>query len=166
MIQFEENIVNLYAKKGKQWLSNLPILVAQLEKTYGLSDLKPFKNLSYNYVLYGFQDLQPIVLKLGLDSQALKQEASALKAFAGYGAVKPLLENDGILLLERAVSGNSLSSYFPENDKDAIQIICECVKQLHQAPIPSQHEFPHIKDWLVALDNELNIPTDYLQNVF
>ena len=89
-----------------------------------------------------------------------------MKAFAGYGAVKPLLENDGILLLERAVSGNSLSSYFPENDKDAIQIICECVKQLHQAPIPSQHDFPHIKDWLVALDNELNIPTDYLQNVF
>jgi streptomycin 6-kinase len=39
--------------------------------------LQPFKNLSYNYVFSGFQGLQPIVLKLGLDSHALKREAFA-----------------------------------------------------------------------------------------
>jgi len=115
---------------------------------------KTFKNLSYNYVLSGFQGLQPIVLKLGLDSNALKQEALVLKAFVGFGTVSVLVENDGMLLLERAVSGISLKSYFPEKDNDAIQITCECLKRLDQAPIPSDHRLPHIKDWLMALDKK------------
>lgn len=162
MNELEENIINLYAEKGKQWLTNLPLLVAHLEIAHGLSNLKPFKNLSYNYVLSGFQGLQPIVLKLGLDCYALKREALALKAFSGFGTVNVLLENDGILLLERAVSGVSLKSYFLEKDHDAIQITGECLKRLHQAPIPCDHGLPHIKDWLGVLDKDLDIPTNYL----
>lgn len=57
----------MYGAEGKQWLANLPLLVAHLEITHGLSNLKPFKKLSCNYVLSGFQGLQPIVLKLSLD---------------------------------------------------------------------------------------------------
>lgn len=162
MKELEKNIINFYGDKGAQWLTNLSPLIAQLEITYGLFNLKSLKNLSYNYVLSGFQGLQPIVLKLGLDNDALKQEALALKAFAGSGTVKLLVENDGMLLLERAVSGVPLTSYFPENDNEAIQITCECLKRLHQAKLPSTHHFPHVKDWLMALDNHLNIPTDYL----
>lgn len=162
MKKLKENIINLYDEKGKQWLTNLPLLVTHLKITHGLSNLQPLKNLSYHYLLSGFKGLQPIVLKLGLDSYALKREALALKAFAGFGVVNVLLENDGMLLLERAVSGVSLKSYFPEKEKDAIQITCECIKQLHQAPIPGDHDFPHINDWLMVLDNDLDIPTDYL----
>lgn len=158
----EENIINLYGEKGKQWLTDLPLLVANLEKTYGLTNLKPFTNLSYNYVLSGFQGLQPIVLKLGLNLYALKREALTLKAFAGFGTVKVLLENDGMILLERAVSGVSLKSYFPEKDNDAIQITGECLKQLHQAPIPSALDLPHINDWLIVLNKNLDIPIDTL----
>jgi hypothetical protein len=33
MKRLEENIVNLYAEKGKQWLANLPKLIARLEIT-------------------------------------------------------------------------------------------------------------------------------------
>lgn len=31
MKKLEENIINLYAKQGKQWLANLPQLIARLE---------------------------------------------------------------------------------------------------------------------------------------
>jgi streptomycin 6-kinase len=99
---------------------------------------------------------------LGLDTYSLKREALALKAFAGFGAVNVLTESDGMLLLERADPGVSLRSYFPEKDNDAIQITCECLKRLHQAAIPTDHHFPHVKDWLMALDKNLSIPTDYL----
>lgn len=58
MKELEKNIINLYGKKGKQWLANLPNLIAQVGATYGLSNLNPVKNLSYNYVLSGFQDNQ------------------------------------------------------------------------------------------------------------
>lgn len=67
-----------------------------------------------------------------------------------------------MLLLERADPGVSLRSYFPEKDNDAIQITCECLKRLHPAPIPSDHHFPYINDWLIALDKNLSIPADYL----
>ena len=94
----EKNIINLYGDKGKQWLASLPDLIEQMEIAYGLSKLKPIINLSYNYVLSGFQESQPIILKLGLDSAGFKREASALKAFAGFGVVKVLKENEGMLL--------------------------------------------------------------------
>ncbi|HHT9168475.1 TPA: aminoglycoside phosphotransferase family protein [Legionella pneumophila] len=158
----EKNIINLYGDKGKQWLASLPDLIEQTKIAYGLSKLKPIINLSYNYVLSGFQESQPIILKLGPDSAGSKREASALKAFAGFGVVKVLKESEGMLLIERAISGTSLKSYFPKQDNDAIQITCDCLKRLHQAPIPHAHVFPQIKEWLIALDKDLNIPAHYL----
>ena len=163
MKTFEQNIINLYGEKGRQWQENLPNLVTQLANTYGLSNLKPVNNLSYNYVLSGFQGPQPIILKLGLDIDGFKREAAALMAFEGSGVVQIFSENTGLLLLECAVPGISLKSYFPENDDQAINITANVIKRLHKAPIPSTHAFPHITDWLEALDGDLEIPVQTLQ---
>ena len=162
MRSLEKNIINLYGDKGKHWLASLPRLLKKMEVAHGLSKLKPVKNLSYNYVLSGFQESLPIILKLGPDIDGFKRETAALKAFAGFGVVKVLAESDGMLLLERAVSGISLKSYFPKNDNDAIYILCDHLKQLHQAPIPRVQVFSEIKDWLMVLDEDLNIPAHYL----
>ncbi len=162
MKELEKNIIALSPDKGKQWLSNLSELIAQIAMQHGLTHLKPVKNLSYNYVLSGFQNSQPIILKLGLDIDGLKREAFALKSVAGFGVVNVLMENDGMLLLERAVPGVSLKSYFSEKDIDAVHITCDCLKRLHQAPIPRDHGLPQIKDWLLVLDQDFNIPIHYL----
>ena len=162
MKALEMSFINLHGDEGKQWLDSLPEFVEQIEVTQGLSRLKQVKNLSYNYVLSGFQESQPIILKLGLDIDGFKREAAALNSFAGFGVVKVLAETDGMLLLERAVSGVSLKSYFPEKDNDAIHVTCDCLKRLHQASIPRVHAFPNVKDWLMALDQDLNIPVHYL----
>jgi streptomycin 6-kinase len=163
MQTLKQNITNLYGEKGKQWLDHLPNLIAQLAAIYGLSNLKPVNNLSYNYVLSGFQGSQPIILKLGLDIDGFKREAAALMAFSGFGVVQVFSENAGLLLLECAVPGVSLKSYFPENDGEAIKITANVIKRLHKAPIPRAHAFPHIKDWLAALDKDWNISDKYLQ---
>jgi streptomycin 6-kinase len=163
MKTFEQNIVNLYGEKGRQWLGNLPNLVTQLENTYGLSNLKPVNNLSYNYVLSGFQGAKPIILKLGLDIDGFKREAAALMAFDGFGVVQVFSENTGLLLLECAAPGVSLKSYFPENDDEAINIAANVIKRLHKAPIPNTHAFPHVKDWLEALDGDLEISVQTIQ---
>jgi streptomycin 6-kinase len=155
--------MNLYGEKGKQWLDHLPNLIAQTAGTYGLSNLKPVNNLSYNYVLSGFQGSQPIILKLGLDIDGFKREAAALMAFSGFGVIQVFSENAGLLLLECAVPGVSLKSYFPENDDEAINITANAIKRLHKAPIPRANAFPHIKDWLIALDKDWNIPASFLQ---
>lgn len=105
----------------------------------------------------------PIILKLGLDNEGFKREALLLKCFAGCDAVKVLAENDGMLLLQRAVLGTSLKSYFPNREQESIEIVCKVMKKLHQANIPATHNFPHIKDWLTALDKDWSIPDEYLQ---
>ena len=163
MNELEKNIIALYAKSGEQWLSNLSNLTAQISKKYGLMHLKPAKNLTYNYVLSGFQGSQSVILKLGLDIDGLKREAYALKSFAGFGVVSVFAEDDGMLLLECAVPGDSLKTYFPEQDHEAVLITCDCLNRLHQAPIPNDHRFPSIEDWLLALDKDVHIPTQYLQ---
>jgi streptomycin 6-kinase len=164
----------------KEWLDELPELVAAISSKLDLRDLQEVTNLTYNYVLSGFQGDNPIILKLGLDYEALAREAFALKCFAGYGVVKVLAENDGMLLLERAVPGISFKSYFLKchsraggnlvldprfhgDDNESIEIACRVVKKLHQASIPSVNNFPHIKDWLTALDKDWPIPDEHLQ---
>ena len=82
IMAFETNIKNIYGAQGEAWLNKLPELVGELAKKYGLTNLKPVDNLSYNYVLSGFQDKRSIILKLSLDEKGLKKEAAALKAFA------------------------------------------------------------------------------------
>lgn len=160
---FQSNIISIYGEQGKAWLDELPRHVTAISSKLELRDLKKVTNLSYNYVLSGFQGDNPIILKLGLDNAGLKREALALKCFAGCGAVKVLAEDNGILLLERAVPGTSLKSYFPDREQESIEIVCGIMKKLHQANIPATHNFPHVKDWLTALDNDWNIPNHYLQ---
>lgn len=114
-------------------------------------------------MLSGFQGSQPIILKLGLDIDGFKREAAALMAFSGFGVVQVLSENNGLLLLECAVPGVSLKPHFPENDDETINITANVIRRLHKAPIPRAHVFPHVKDWLAALDKDWNIPAEYPQ---
>lgn len=159
---FQDIILNMYGEKGKAWLDDLPNQVNHLAKQYQLANLKPVENLSYNYVLSGFQGSKPIILKMGLDQLGLEREAHALKAFSNHGAVKILLQEPGVLLLQQAVPGNSLKSYYPKNDLESVRIACEVMSQLHLAPIPTTSAFPHINTWLEALDKDWNIPKHYL----
>lgn len=163
MNPFQSNIINIYGEKGQAWLDVLPELLATISSRLDLRDLKEVTNLTYNYVLLGFQSDNPIIIKLGLDNAGLKQEAFALKCFSGCGAVKVLAEDEGMLLLERAVPGASLKRYFPDREEESIEIACSVMKKLHQANIPATHNFPHIKDWLAALDKGWPIPEGYLK---
>jgi streptomycin 6-kinase len=160
---FQSNILSIYGEKGKAWLDELPRLVVVLCSDLGLRDLTEVANLSYHYVLAGFQGDKQIILKLGLDSAALKQEALALKCFADHGAVKVQAQDEGMLLLERAVPGGSLRTYFPHKEQESVEIACMVMQKLHQASVPVAHNFPHIKDWCAALDQDWSIPDGYLQ---
>jgi streptomycin 6-kinase len=159
---FESNIINIYGNEGKEWLQNLHKLVDYNKEKYGLSELKAVQNLSYNYVLTGLQGLRPIVLKLGLDKDALKREAEALKAFEGFGGVEVLNQDEGLLLLERAMPGTSLKEC-NSLKQPKIEIASKVMKKLHNAPIPPHHHFPHMRDWLKVLDKNWNLPQGYLE---
>lgn len=160
---FENNISSIYQKRGQAWLADLPKKVERIAALWELDHLHPFDNLSYNYVLEGYQRGAPIVLKISLDESSLDKEAKALAAFANYGAVKVLAHTKEALLLQRAVSGNLLKAKFPKGNQNAIKIACDVAKRLHQAPLPKGNHFPHIKDWVATLDKEWNIPRLHLK---
>lgn len=161
MSQFESNIINIYGQKGKAWLDSLQALVHKSAEKFNLNDLKPIPNLTYNYVLSGKMEDIPIILKLGIDLEALEKEALVIKCFQGCGVLKLFAQDKDLLLLERAIPGDSLKKYFPKMDGQAINIVCNVMRKLHQAPISST--LPHIKDWLAILHQQHHeIPSELL----
>ena len=131
---FRNNIVDLYGEKGQKWLESLDDIVQNLAEKWNLSHLKAFSNLTYNYVLSGYQNGNvPVVLKVGIENDLLQKEAEMLRFFADYGAVTLIDSCDGALLLQRCVPGYSLTNYFPNNEEESVEIIAKVIKKLHSA---------------------------------
>jgi streptomycin 6-kinase len=162
MNNFEKNITTLYGNKGKEWLCSLPEIVKIIAQEWNLSNLNPVANLSYNYVLTGLQEKNPIILKIGFDKESLRREAEALEIFRDYGAVKILDSMNNALLLQRLIPGTSLIDYFPRRDFAAVHIVCDVMKRLSCAPLPEGNRFPTIDNWLTALNRGEGIPMAYL----
>jgi len=161
MEKLKENIIKIYGSRGESWLAGLPHIVDLLKTAWGLSKLKPLSNLSYSNVLEGFQEESPIVLKLSPDTDLTDKEALTLDAFKGFGAVSVLGHKNGALLLEHAVPGTLLKNSLPKENR--IEIACKVIKRLHQAPLPSKGLFPHIEEWLAAIDKEWSLPKEHLE---
>ncbi|MEK6733702.1 MAG: aminoglycoside phosphotransferase family protein [Pseudomonadota bacterium] len=159
---FETNIINIYGTQGKQWLLDLPSIVAKIAKEWNLTDLKPIDNLSMNYVASGLQDTQEIILKLSLDSDLIFHEKTALTSLAGYGAVPVLAYQTRALLLKKLSPATSLKTYLPDRQMEALKIACEVTRKLHQAPLPQNIKLPSIEERFSLLDKNWPIPNDYL----
>jgi streptomycin 6-kinase len=91
----------------------------------------------------------------------LQQEITALEALKGHGCVQLLAYdlNIGAMILEQAVPGKPLTALFPHDDAKATRIAANCVRLLHQAPLPKsslfqtlEHTLPHFKKTGTALD--------------
>lgn len=157
-----KTLIGRYGPEGQRWLAQIPTLIASLAKAWGLSDLQPLPNLTYNYVLSGFKDGAPVILKLSITPEELVQEAMLLKAFAGYGAVAVLAQQPGALLLERAIPGTTLKNYFPQHENESIIIAAKVIQRLHQTPLSPSNNFTPVTSWLAAINPEAKIPASYL----
>lgn len=163
MNHFEKNILAIYKNKGKDWLEQLPQLVQEIATQWNLTDLKPFGNLTYNYILSGLHHAKPIILKIGHDHQELAQEVKTLEYFKSPYTVKVLKYQPGILLLEQAVPGNTLHSFFPDRDNESLTIACKLLQHLHTIPPSLKNSFPSLAERVALLDKKWNIPNKYLQ---
>jgi streptomycin 6-kinase len=144
-----------------KWTKDLSKIIDRIANKYKLTQLTPISSSNYNYVMSGLYKEQSVILKLSLDKQSLQLEAKALKAFHRVGAVKIINQEEGMLLIEKVVPGDSLKPYYPLEDEEAINIACKVIKRL-QSVIPLDNTFPHIKDWLSALDKDWEVPIHYL----
>ncbi len=161
---FISTITNTFGEDGEQFLANLPALIEEASARWGLTNIQPIPNLSYNFVAYaespspkgrGVRGEGNVVLKLGIPRDELTTEIAALRLFNGEGACK-LIDADeerGFLLLERLNPGVMLSTL--DDDEEATRIAAEVMKRIWRFDFATlrsaQAHFIQLTDWFDGL---------------
>ena len=144
---FGQRMLELHGQAGREWLQQLPGLIAECAERWSLTVQPPFEPLTYNYVAPAVRaDGLPVVLKVGVPHRELSTEIAAMELYAGRGAAQLLVADAerGLLLLERLLPGEPLAAL--ESDERATAIAAGVMQELWQ-PLPAEHPFPSTADW-------------------
>lgn len=129
------NATTTWGEAGARWLATLAAVVAGVERDWDIRVGEPFGGLTFHWVAPATcADGTHAVLKLGLPHTAhLRDEAAALAAFAGSGAVRLLRldEAAGALLLERATPGTTAAELVRDHDEEATAAAVGVMLRLH-----------------------------------
>lgn len=151
--EFIRTIENGYGEKGKQFIANLPALIDEASSRWGLTNILPVSNLSYNFVAFANRGDDKVVLKIGVPNRELTSEMFTLKLFRGEGACRLIDcdEEKGFLLLERLQPGEMLSTV--PHDEEATHIAAEVMQKIWR-PVdhfPPTDKFIQLSDWFDGL---------------
>ena len=173
--KFISNVQNTFRDDGHAFLKALPDLVAEASARWGLTDVVPAPELSYNFAAFATSPPTPtlrgtslqrgdgnVVLKMGVPNRELRSEIAALKLFNGEGVCR-LLDYDEErcwMLLERLKPGVMLSTL--EDDEEATRIASGVMKRLwrgldtlreeHAELLdPQENNFIQLTDWFDGL---------------
>ena len=145
---FAATIGRVFGDVGRAWLQRLPGLVVACRQRWSLRACEPSPHMSLNYLeLAETADGRPVALKVGVPHAELFTEMTALRAFAGRGAVE-LIDADaelGALLLARLRPGTMLHEL--GDDERATDIAAEVMKTL-AGPAEPGLDLPRFGDWL------------------
>jgi streptomycin 6-kinase len=141
------NVRDVWGEDGISWLQRLPDLLDEVRQAWRLRLGEPYE-LSFHWVTRAWlPEGAEVVLKLGLPgAEHLRQEAVALTAYGGDGAVR-LLDHDpalGALLLQRATPGTLARELVPDRDDAATAAVVEVLTRLHRAPPPRRGALPEL----------------------
>jgi len=163
---FITTIKNVYKEDGEKFLAVLPSLIEEVSQRWGLSNIQPVPNLSFNFVAFakrpstapqntrGSAQDEEVILKMSVPNPELTSEMNALQFFNGEGACR-LLEHDeerGFLLLERLKPGKMLSEL--EDDDERTQIAADVILNMQRrggVTPPLQDKFIKLSDWFDGL---------------
>jgi streptomycin 6-kinase len=141
--EFISNIQGVFGERGDAFLKALPDLIAEASARWGLTDIRPSPELSYNFVAFAKRAStadfaksasssaqREVVLKMGVPNREMISEMAALRLFNGEGACK-LLDYDEErcwMLLEKLNPGVMLAEM--EDDEEATRIAAEVMKRI------------------------------------
>jgi streptomycin 6-kinase len=132
------NAVPAWGGSGRRWLAEVPALVEDVCRRWGLELGEPYPMTFHWVSRVRRADGTPAVLKLGpAESGDLRREALALDAYAGDGAVRLLArdEDRGAVLLERVEPGAMVRDLVPRADAEATAAAVGVLRRLHAAPV-------------------------------
>jgi streptomycin 6-kinase len=190
--EFISIVTNTFGEEGEQLIENLPILVEEASSRWGLRNVQPVDNLSYNFVAFALSGVersrsaglevtrpsstdfakstsssaQDVVLKIGVPRDELTSEIAALRLFNGEGACR-LIDADeekGFLLLERLNPGVMLSTM--EDDEQATHIGAEVMQKIwRDVPLESWSLLPHTRQQAVGFQNQFIQLSDWFDGL-
>lgn len=108
--EFTNRIRRTFGSAGDDFLRELPARIVEATRRWGLDQLHPAKELSYNFIAFARRTEVDVVLKIGVRNRELASEIHALRLFDGHACVQ-LIDADedrGMLLLERLRPGAQL----------------------------------------------------------
>jgi streptomycin 6-kinase len=159
--EFAQRAKHIWGAQGEQWVAHFPEILAHVEAAWGLKQISPFEDLSYNFVASAVtQTGEAVILKIGVPNPELLTEAAALRAYDGNGAVH-LLAYDadrGALLIERLAPGQMLH-HLGDNCQES-QIAARLMAQLCVPP-PRDHTFPSLTDWARVFERVRDFPETF-----
>ena len=130
------NAIGVWGEDGRRWLQDLQRIVDDVLVRWSLRLEHPLP-MSFHWVAaVTTGDGMPAVLKLAVpQSDHQPAEASALRAYAGRGAVRLLAHDRGLgaLLLHPAAPGHMLRHLVPDCDEEATAIAADVMTRLHAA---------------------------------
>jgi streptomycin 6-kinase len=92
--EFIQNIESVFEQDGKQFIKDLPKLIKDASSRWGLKNIEPVSNLSFNFVAYACRGeachapTQNVILKIGVPREELISEMQALRLYDENGACK------------------------------------------------------------------------------
>lgn len=152
----KRNIINLYGKKGRDWINNLPIIIAELSRYWELSHIMPVDNMTFNYVVKAITTTnQPVVLKISCDEKSISDEIQALNYFDGNGSVRLIAHYPAYhaLLLQQAIPGITLKSLYPSQIEYVMDAYIDTMRKLHNKQLVNKNSYRHISNWLSVIDS-------------
>ena len=138
---FLSTIRNTYGENGEKFLAALPESIAEASARWGLRDVRPVPNLSYNFVAFALSRASPlgersrsVVLKMGVPNREFTSEMTALRLFDGNGACRLIDydEDNYWMLLERLQPGVMLATL--EDDEEATHIAAAVMQKIWRSP--------------------------------
>ncbi|CAG0996394.1 Methylthioribose kinase [Anaerolineales bacterium] len=155
---FISTIRSTFKEEGERFLAILPDLISETSHRWGLTNIQPVSNLSYNFVAFAKRlgrsaaQSKDVVLKVGVPNRELTSGIAALKFFDGNGACQ-LLESDaehGLLLLERLKPGKMLVEL--EDDDERTRIAADLISCRGEITSPLlQPQLIQLSDWFEGL---------------
>ncbi|WP_208559497.1 hypothetical protein [Marinilactibacillus kalidii] len=121
---FSTLMLKQYGSEATEWVETLPERLTACAAFFKLRELKPFEQLTYNYVAEGITNQESVVLKMLFEKASLKKEKEVLEAFVDKGVIRVLGYSEplGGLILEKVTPGRPLTE-IGNDEKDGWKVI-------------------------------------------
>lgn len=132
------------AGRARQWLAQLPQLLAYLSRSLPLEIFPVAHKLSYNLVLPVQYKGQAAILKLSPKHPDFTREVRCVQTYAGQGMARCLDSDcEAAWMLLEALEDDMLST---QPEAQSVRLAAGVMQSLHQIPYDSG-AFPQLREW-------------------